>query len=169
MKLNKIDEVWNNANLLFMWSFGLLSSKNFSTMTTWRNDFSSLLWPRVWAWLHTGNKRANWSRRFLLCKKTLGIKTSAVVWIPSPRTWKMTLSVCSKSKSRLWHRGNGTSSDKAVDDSDERCNGLRSSRFFSILQYQSIWTNIRNWWWSFQWKPPVLSLRTRDAFKRWWK
>ena len=45
MKLNNIDEVWNSANLLSKWIFGLLSSKNFATMTTWRNDFSSLLWP----------------------------------------------------------------------------------------------------------------------------
>ena len=42
MKLNKIDEVWNSANLLFKWIFGLLSSKNFATMAMWRNDFSSL-------------------------------------------------------------------------------------------------------------------------------
>ena len=43
MKLNKIDEVWNSANLLFKWIFGLLSSKNVATMATWRKDFSSLL------------------------------------------------------------------------------------------------------------------------------
>ena len=42
MKLNKIDEVWNSVNPLFKWRFGLLSSKNFATMATWRNDFSSL-------------------------------------------------------------------------------------------------------------------------------
>ena len=43
MKLNKIEEVWNSANLLFKWIFGLTSSKNFATMATWRNDFSPLL------------------------------------------------------------------------------------------------------------------------------
>ena len=32
VKLNKIDEVWNSANPLFKWRFGLLSSKNFATM-----------------------------------------------------------------------------------------------------------------------------------------
>ena len=41
-KLNKIDEVWNSAKLLFKWIFGLLSTQNFATMATWRNDFSSL-------------------------------------------------------------------------------------------------------------------------------
>ena len=49
MKLNDIDEVWNRANFTFFKSklkrdvFGLLSSKSFATMATWRNDFSSLL------------------------------------------------------------------------------------------------------------------------------
>ena len=42
MKLNKIDEVLKSANSLFKWVFGLLSSRNFDTMGTWRNDFSSL-------------------------------------------------------------------------------------------------------------------------------
>ena len=42
MKWNKIDEVWNSANLRFKWIFGLLSSKNDATMATWPNDFSSL-------------------------------------------------------------------------------------------------------------------------------
>ena len=41
-KLNKIDEVWNSAKLLYKWIFGLLSTQNFATMATWRNDFSSL-------------------------------------------------------------------------------------------------------------------------------
>ena len=39
MKLNKIDEVWNSANLFFKWRFDSLSSRNFATMATWRNDF----------------------------------------------------------------------------------------------------------------------------------
>ena len=43
MKMNKIDEVWNSANLLFKWICGLLSSKHFATMATWRNDVSSVL------------------------------------------------------------------------------------------------------------------------------
>ena len=43
MKLNKANEVWNSANQLFKWRFGLLSSRNFATMATWCNDFSSLL------------------------------------------------------------------------------------------------------------------------------
>ena len=43
MKLNKIDEVWNSANRLLRDFFVLLSSKNFATMETWRNDFSFLL------------------------------------------------------------------------------------------------------------------------------
>ena len=38
MKLNKIDEVWNSANLLFCDVFGLLSSKNLATIATWSND-----------------------------------------------------------------------------------------------------------------------------------
>ena len=42
MKLNKIDEVWNSANRISDFN-GLLSSKNFATMATWRKDFSSLL------------------------------------------------------------------------------------------------------------------------------
>ena len=43
MKLNKIDEVWNSANLLFKWIFGLLSTEHFATMATWCNDVSSVL------------------------------------------------------------------------------------------------------------------------------
>ena len=45
MNLNKIGEVWNSANRLLHVSdlIGLLPSKNFATMATWRNDFSSLL------------------------------------------------------------------------------------------------------------------------------
>ena len=43
MKLNKIDEVWNSANPLLKFLFGLLSFRNFAPKTTWRNDFSSLL------------------------------------------------------------------------------------------------------------------------------
>ena len=45
MKLNKIGEVWNIANRLLSDFFGLLSSKNFASMATWRNDVSSLLRP----------------------------------------------------------------------------------------------------------------------------
>ena len=44
MKLIKIDEVWNSANPLFKWRFGLLSSRNFAPKATWGNDFSFLLW-----------------------------------------------------------------------------------------------------------------------------
>ena len=43
MKLNKIGEVWKSASRLLNDCIGLLSSKNFATMATWRNDFSSLL------------------------------------------------------------------------------------------------------------------------------
>ena len=35
-------EVWNILNRLLSDSIYLLSSKNFATMATWRNDFSSL-------------------------------------------------------------------------------------------------------------------------------
>ena len=42
MKLNKIDDVWNSANSLFKWRFRLLSSRNFTTMATWRHEISSL-------------------------------------------------------------------------------------------------------------------------------
>ena len=42
MKLNKIGEVWNSANRLLSDFIGLMSSKNFATMASWRNDFSSL-------------------------------------------------------------------------------------------------------------------------------
>ena len=48
MKLNKIDEVWNSANPRFKWHFGLLSSKNFATMATRRNVFSSLLMSTIY-------------------------------------------------------------------------------------------------------------------------
>ena len=44
MKLNKIGEVWNGANRLLSGFIGLLSSKNFAAMATWRNDFSPLLY-----------------------------------------------------------------------------------------------------------------------------
>ena len=43
MQLNKIDEVSNSVNRLLSDFIGLLSSKSFATMATWRNDFSSLL------------------------------------------------------------------------------------------------------------------------------
>ena len=43
MKLNKIDEVWNCANSPLSNVFGLLSSRNFATMATWRYGSSSLL------------------------------------------------------------------------------------------------------------------------------
>ena len=42
MKLNKISEVWKRAIRLLSEFIGLRSSKNIATMTTWRNDFSSL-------------------------------------------------------------------------------------------------------------------------------
>ena len=42
MKSNKIGEIWNSANRLLSDLIDLLSSKNFATMATWRNDFSSL-------------------------------------------------------------------------------------------------------------------------------
>ena len=35
MKFNKIDEVWNSANLLFKWIFRLLSSK---LLLPWQRD-----------------------------------------------------------------------------------------------------------------------------------
>ena len=38
MKLNKIGEVWNSANTLLSDFIGLLSSENFATMATPRND-----------------------------------------------------------------------------------------------------------------------------------
>ena len=40
IKLNKIDEFWKTVNSLFNDVFGLLSSRNFTSMATWRNDFS---------------------------------------------------------------------------------------------------------------------------------
>ena len=43
VKSIKIDELWNGVNVLLSAVFGLLSSRNFATMATWRNDFSSLL------------------------------------------------------------------------------------------------------------------------------
>ena len=42
MKLKRIGEVWNSANRRLSDFFGLLSSKNSTTMETWHNDFSSL-------------------------------------------------------------------------------------------------------------------------------
>ena len=41
MKLNKIGEVWNSANRLLSDFISLLSPKNFATMVTWQNNFSS--------------------------------------------------------------------------------------------------------------------------------
>ena len=40
MKLKKTGEVWNSANKLLSDFIGLLLSKHFATMATWRNDFS---------------------------------------------------------------------------------------------------------------------------------
>ena len=42
MKVNKIGKVWNSLNSLLSDFIGFLSSKNFATMATWRNDISSL-------------------------------------------------------------------------------------------------------------------------------
>ena len=51
MKLKKIGEVWNSANRLLKGVIGLLSSKNFATMATGRNDFPSLLMvDKLWRW-----------------------------------------------------------------------------------------------------------------------
>ena len=43
MMLDKVDEVWNIVNRLPSDFFGLLLSKNFASIATWRNDFSPLL------------------------------------------------------------------------------------------------------------------------------
>ena len=43
MKLIKIGEVWFSAKRLLSDFICLLPSKNFATMATWRNDFSSLV------------------------------------------------------------------------------------------------------------------------------
>ena len=52
MKLNNIDEVWNSTNALLSDVFGLLSSRNFAIMATWRNNFSSLLTDMAtWDWV----------------------------------------------------------------------------------------------------------------------
>ena len=47
MKLNKVGEVWGSANRLLSDFIGLLSSKHFATMATWRNEFSSVSFERV--------------------------------------------------------------------------------------------------------------------------
>ena len=47
MKLKKIGEVWSSANRLLSDFIGSLSSKNFATKATWRNDFSSLYFKNV--------------------------------------------------------------------------------------------------------------------------
>ena len=44
MKLNKIDKVWPVRIHFLSDVFGLLWSKNFAAMASWRNDFSSLLY-----------------------------------------------------------------------------------------------------------------------------
>ena len=70
MKLNRIDKVWNSANPLFRWRFGLLSSRNFATMATWRNDFSSLLSllhkTRVAMWFPSKKPRVAFGLPYLL-------------------------------------------------------------------------------------------------------
>ena len=57
MELNKIGEVWNNASRLLNDCIALLSSKNFATMATWRNDFSSLLTFKVAEHSFAGDQR----------------------------------------------------------------------------------------------------------------
>ena len=44
MKLTKIDEVCNSVMIHFLSDdFALFSARNFATVATWRNEFSSLL------------------------------------------------------------------------------------------------------------------------------
>ena len=76
-KLNeiKIEEIWNSANPLFKWHFGLLSSRNVATMATWRNDFSaSIEFCFGFASLEQGG---NWAE--LPFTKTSGIPVSRAV------------------------------------------------------------------------------------------
>ena len=62
MKLNKIGEVWNTPNRLLSDFIGLLSSRNFATMESWRNDFSSVL---IYVLSRTGTQSNNFLLLFL--------------------------------------------------------------------------------------------------------
>ena len=59
MKLNEIGEVWNSANRLLSDFIGLLSSKSFATMATWRNDFSSYGWAKRASRERASKRRSN--------------------------------------------------------------------------------------------------------------
>ena len=50
MKLNKINGVWNSANLLFKWRFGLLSSSN-NILLSWQRDVTTS--PPYFKYMHT--------------------------------------------------------------------------------------------------------------------
>ena len=66
MELNKIDQVWNRRIHFLSAVFGLLSSRNFATMATWRNDFSSLLLQGI-----SKNKQSNESLYYLIFNPSL--------------------------------------------------------------------------------------------------
>ena len=111
MKLKKIDWVWNSANSLFKRIFGLWSSRNFGTMGTWRNDFSSLLreeqyrpwaaimkevyskfFPKTFPWSNSTQHRPSLQRNLKMAYsslqklqrewvQTFGAANSRIVWV----------------------------------------------------------------------------------------
>ena len=63
----KSDDVWNSANPLFKWRFHGLSSRNFATMVTWRNNISSLFNGRLRVFRKSGRVSLEYFKiRFLI-------------------------------------------------------------------------------------------------------
>ena len=66
-KLNNIDDVWNSPNPLFKWRFHGLSSRNFATMATWRNNIFSLFKGRLRVFQKSGRVSLGYFKiRFLI-------------------------------------------------------------------------------------------------------
>ena len=51
LKVTKIDVVWNSANSLFKWRFGLVVIQKFATKAPWGNDFSLYIFNYVCLWV----------------------------------------------------------------------------------------------------------------------
>ena len=130
MKLNKIGEVWNSENRLLSDFFGLLSSKNFAAMETWRKR---LLLSKV---LRTAQSQ---KRACLLVVESRvlgipsGIKNASTRALDESAPWKYETSVMYRISLRacfpIWASEPGLSS---------RVRAPRASTFHDIPEVESL-------------------------------